>query len=528
MSADSRFRPGLELITYLDGNLSSNGLDDPVLSARVFQLSWWNKKKMPTAGLFYLCSATLRSALDHYRRELVATLIDCGVPHHIPDYANELNKPAYTWHSSINDTLPNGPNDCTRCRLYRAVGVGLMDQARDLYNMVHGCEIANEAERDIAIRRAAGFNELYEAAVNKECEGDGGSGPGSDMAVIERSGSGSVKGKGKEKERPQFGPEVERLKTLTKDLVRSAGEMGSSKWTWGVDLTRDDLLALIRGADHDQDSHTGYDSPLPSGSLKSASSAALNPDNLEDPMATDLRVDKPSSSIASIPKLPPNEFPTYSDVDGMPREELDKTEPDPVIEAFTKRAMAEAIKAGKILMQEEVDQPASYDDYGSEFIPKIALIPKRPWLMPRLPIILPPINNTIAPPNLATGDNDMATESDADDQLRDIPSTDSDDIPGHIDIPNSDSVPDSSPSLEIFPVSDDRESDAMDVVGSNEPDFPMSVASSDSGSDPVLPQSPVTTRSIGAPGTMVGIQRDSNTGRFTAASFASFTDDLLD
>jgi hypothetical protein len=527
MSPNSAFRPGLELITYLDGNLSSNGLDDPALSARIFHLPWWTKKKMPTADLF-LCSATLRSALDLYRHELVATLIDCGVPHHIPNYANELNKPAYTWHSSVNDTLPNGPNDCTRCRLYRAVSVGLLDQARDLYNMVHGCEIANEAERDIAIRRAAGFNELHEAAVNKECQGERGSGSGSDMAGVEYSGSGS--GKGKEKETPRYGPEVEKLKALTKNLVRSAGEMGSSKWTWGVDLTQDDLLALIRGADQVHDSHTGYDSPLPSGSLQSATSAVLDPDNLEDPMTTVLWFDKPSSSIASIPELPPNEFPTYSDIDGMPREELVTTEPDPVIEAFTKRAIAEAIKAGKSLMQEEVDQPVSYHDYGSEFIPQIALIPKRPWLMPRLPIILPPTNNTIAPPNRATGHTNMATESDADDQLPDIPGTDSDHIPGHIDIPDSDSVPDSSTSDEIFefPVSDDHESDAMDVVGSNEPDIPTSVASSDSGSDLIFPESPVTTRSIGAPGMIVGIQRDSNTGRFTAASFVNFPDDLLD
>lgn len=58
---------------------------------------------------------------------------------------------------------------------------------------------------------------------------------------------------------PQFGPEVERLKDLTKELVRSGGGMASSKWTWGVDLTNDDLLGLIRGADRQgQNEHTGY------------------------------------------------------------------------------------------------------------------------------------------------------------------------------------------------------------------------------------------------------------------------------
>ncbi len=38
------------------------------------------------------------------------------------------------------------------------------------YNMVHACEIANKAEKSTAIQRASGFNELYKAAVKKECD----------------------------------------------------------------------------------------------------------------------------------------------------------------------------------------------------------------------------------------------------------------------------------------------------------------------------------------------------------------------
>jgi hypothetical protein len=85
-----------------------------------------------------------------------------------------------------------------------------------------------------------------------------------------------------------------------KELVKSAGNMASSKWTWGVDLTTNDLNALIRGADHGQILHMGYDLALPSNSLHSATSAALDPDNLEDPSTTHRWFDKPSSSIASF------------------------------------------------------------------------------------------------------------------------------------------------------------------------------------------------------------------------------------
>jgi len=373
------------------------------------------------------------------------------------------------------------------------------------------------------------FNELHKATINKECESYVASGLGLGSVPNQQSGFGSGKGKEKEQEKQQFGPEVESLKELTKQLVRSGGGIASSKWTWGVDLTNNDLLGLIRGANRQgQDSHTGYDSPLCSDSLQSEVSSALNPDKLEDPQKTQLWFDLPSSSIASIPELPPDEFPIYSDVYGVPGEELVDPEPDLVIEAFTKRAKAEAITAGKLLMQDEVNQPVSYCDYGSEFIPQIALIPKRPWLMPRLPIILPPTNNTTIPPtNIATNLDNMGTKSDADNQLPDLPGSESDSFSGHI--PDSDSVPDSSTSSELsFPVSDDHGSVAMDVVWSDEHDIPMPDAGSDSGSDIVFPESPVATRTIGPSGVMVGIERDPNTGRFTAASFANFPDELLD
>jgi hypothetical protein len=520
MVPDGAFRPGLELISYLDGNLSSNGLDDPALAIQVFYLPWWTEMHMPIGDSVYLCSTTLRSALDHHRHKLTEALFPSGNPHHVLNYINELNKPAYTWHSAVNDNLPNYPNNCTRCRLYRAVGLGIMDQVRDAYNMVHGCEIASEAERDIGIRRCSGFNELHEAAIKKECVlqaalGMGsGSGPGSSWIPNQPSGKGSgKKGKEKEKESPESG-------------------RASSKWIWGVDLTKDDLLELTRGADRQgQVSHSGYDSPLPSDSLQSKSSASLDADQLEDPQKTHLWFDALSESITTVPDLPPKEFPKYTDVAEVTEDEQIDPEPDLVIEAFTKRAKTEAIRANKLVMQGEVDRPVSYYDFGSEFIPKIALIPKRPWLMPRLPIILPPTNvafgvtpTTIAippPTNIVI----PGSELDVDIQMPGISNSESDDIPDHIDIPDSDDH-------------------AMDVIRSDEHDIPMSDSGSDlpespiaprsagastpmtdSGSD--LPQSPIAPRSVGSSGQIIGIERDPITGRFTAASFANYPDDLL-
>jgi len=147
--AEAGFCPGLELMTYLDGNLSSNRLDNPALDVHSFLFPWW-KGSHPSIGTpSHLCSATIESALDRYHRQLADTHIPFGPPHTICDLSDELNKPAYTWHSSVNDDLPN---NCTRCQLYCAVAVGVVDQLCDTYNMVHACEVANMAEKNIAIR----------------------------------------------------------------------------------------------------------------------------------------------------------------------------------------------------------------------------------------------------------------------------------------------------------------------------------------------------------------------------------------
>ena len=226
------FRPSIELMTYLDGNLSSNGLDDPALSITKYLLPWWTSPCAPTHHPSHLTAEFVESALIMYRSECEAARISSGAPHPcLGTLVNELNKPAYMWHSSTQDGLPNSATNCTRCRLYRAVAVGVVDQLCDTYNMFHACEIANQADKDVAIRRASGFNELYDAALKKECSSDTGSGSGVQM---------DRKRKGKEKAR--FGTEVEDLKEMMKDLMRNSAAV---KWTWGVDLTEDDLCGLI-------------------------------------------------------------------------------------------------------------------------------------------------------------------------------------------------------------------------------------------------------------------------------------------
>src|SRR6266540_1902005 len=88
----------------------------------------------------------------------------------------------------------------------------------------------------------------------------------------------------------------------------------------------------------------------------------------------------------------------------------------------------------------DLDQPASFVDYGSEFVPRTALIPCCPWLAPCLPIILPPTNRHF---HVTATNPVVCTELDADDEFPDhIIMPESDDTPDHIIMPESEDTPD--------------------------------------------------------------------------------------
>jgi len=232
--------------------------------------------------------------------------------------------------------------------------------------------------------QASGFNKLFEASLKKECE-RGAVKPELCSGLGDEGGT-----KGKAKQTEQFGPEVEKLKDWMKKVVMDAEHDAAQKWTWGVDLTDKDLLCLIRGADSEyQLPHSGYDQDLSTGALRSQTSDAHDPAHLEDWNDSDLLFDKLSTPVNLIPELRSLEIPTYSFVLlGESGEPIAKSEPDPVIEAFAKRARTKK----KLLMQDEVNQPAGYFDYETPFCPQSTLIPRQPWLAPHLPIMLPPSN----------------------------------------------------------------------------------------------------------------------------------------
>jgi hypothetical protein len=115
------------------------------------------------------------------------------------------------------------------------------------------------------------------------------------------------------------------------------------------------------------------------------------------------------------------------------------SESDSIINAFAKKKKADATKAANLIMQNEVDWPESFGDFGSDFNPQAALFTRHPWLYRTLPIVLPP--SKIVP-------NHTELTYPA------IPSSD-EEIPDHIEMTELDSILDHIvSSSDNFPVSD--------------------------------------------------------------------------
>ena len=353
--------------------------------------------------------------------------------------------------------------------------------------------------------------------MKRECEqGKSQSGLGSGPANEPGSGS---KGKGKQ----QFGPEVEDLKKLMKNLVKEGSEQAARKWTWGVDLTDEDLRCLIRGADSQSDvPHLGYDQDLSTGSLRCVTSEALDPANLDDWNDEDLLFDELSTPVHEVPELCTPEIERYSLILlGPSGDPIAESEPNPVIANFIKSTRTKK----KLLMQDEVNKPAGYLDYETDFHPQRALIPHRPWLTPQLPIILPPSTIVCGTTEWAETSKSVCTDLDMDPTF-----------PDHIVISKSEDHPmiqdlASPPSQILFPVSDSESSDQMDVVSNEQSAQPQGANTdgndSDSDSDHInLPYD--FPRSDDLRPSITGFGHDPSTGHFTAASFANFPDDLVD
>ena len=201
--------------------------------AEDYEFAWWKSEDEPSTNQI-LSYSNIREALE-FHRQLTGIKGIVG---------KKMDKSRYTWNRNVSFLPESQEIQCNRCRLYRGITLGVLDNIQDLRHYVHALEVTYEERSDLSIRRAAGFFQLYEAALMKEVQADA--------------------GKGKEKAK-------ERENSQTQDP--------SLKWTWGPVLTEDEVRKLpeSRSLLFPPKVHSGYNASLPWGVVKEGSRTPSSP-----------------------------------------------------------------------------------------------------------------------------------------------------------------------------------------------------------------------------------------------------------
>ena len=403
------------------------------------------------------------------------------------DLTAELNKPSYTWHP---EAQLNSENPCTCCHLYRAVALGAHDRLRDLRNLVHACECAEKAERELAVRRAAGFNALFEAAVMKEA--------------------------------------------APAEVLRSE-EKGAQKWTWGVTLSYEDLRTVTRGMDRwFQVPHSGYDmSLMEGGNLKRVRSPPLNPADIEVG-DLDILFEALSADFPTIRDLRPEEIPLIFAQFPLFPAAVSESAHDNTLSDLQSRLKA------KRQMQQEGDCPDSPSSGTGE--PPQFLFPS--MRLPPKDYVQPPTSHALAarairlmmPNTSPTAPLHIPFVHEWDDTDMDIVHEELDtQVTTDGDGSESAGVDRGIPMAVVI--------DSDDIYESDGPNIPMVVLSDSSVEDqqsvgeniPIvgIPSAVITSDSEERSAESVGehhparLERDPLTGKFTAASFSFVKDGWL-
>jgi hypothetical protein len=288
---------------------------DPTALVSSYQYQWWNEPHHE--GMIILSPDTIEECLEYHNLLTKSRGIVLG----------RTEKTKYTWCRDFS-LDPHGVKiDCIRCRLYRGVAMGILDDLQDLRHHLHGLEVSFEGRSNITTRRAAGFQALHEAAIMKETMNAAENAAkntakntaenAAGITSIRKSGSisttmvgPSVKSsrlsKGQTKVGQNTSAAVERVRLeATAELTRLKN-LPELKWTWGPSLTKTDILELVRTATTARGKiHSGYMESLPE-SPHGKWSAASPPHTSRTQNFSDI-----GSDIFELPSLDAEDYPSH-------------------------------------------------------------------------------------------------------------------------------------------------------------------------------------------------------------------------
>lgn len=246
-----------------------------VYSVKDFHCSWWTDDDLDLSIPYFAQKILDVNNIDEcltFHRHQITILAAADITTDPPIPAN----PHYVWKANASNAITDS-DTCNRCRLYRAVAMGTLEDHRDIRNQIQAMEDYFSTQKEQSIRRSAGFYQLYEYLVIKEQDPTAAAAAAlSDVThvpvrapIIEEESLPAMKTSKKGKKGKQIAARRaagENVRKLAISEVARLQNTPSLKWTWGVSMDESDLPFLNRyGGLGRRDPHSGYDRSLTQG-----------------------------------------------------------------------------------------------------------------------------------------------------------------------------------------------------------------------------------------------------------------------
>jgi hypothetical protein len=282
----------VDFLLMLDSDLAEqNGFTRLV---ETYEHSWWRARKPRDLDLaVILNSSTIVNCLDVHEGQFNKSLPEnpFGLPSASSSGHFVDKQVGHSSESTAHETIPEDTLQCQNCDQYAGILSDTLQDLLGIHNVASTMATNYDIQWDMDMRRASTFHLLYEAAVLKETANVPSAHEPSATHVSTLQGN-AIKNV---------------AETANRELVRLQGLSPSShKWTWGEQLTKDEVLSLHRCGSR---KHSGYEISLKDG--KRVGEYSPNPSMPETSYAHQDSYSRPSSSALrppipeySLPEIP--------------------------------------------------------------------------------------------------------------------------------------------------------------------------------------------------------------------------------
>lgn len=300
-----------------------------------YEVNWWAGNSPPQDSELLNSLASIYSCLVLHREQLksrssATTAAPATATSAIAALARAALAPGETTSAtataltsdanpSFRSSLPQVALHCNRCIMYRNAAMDALHSLKALRLQLHAKETIFENQHLLSMRRASGFNTLFEHVVIKETEL-----PSPSPAIPSASAPISTpqldqrllhnqKSANRSPPRPASRKRLTNLQLA--NILREHAQADhdrltqhpSLKWTWGTDLHERDVRKLFRAADTGYRlPHTGYDESLPDGELQGRYSDRSSLPNMSGSASYSIVGDP-----AIVPDLSSQDFPVH-------------------------------------------------------------------------------------------------------------------------------------------------------------------------------------------------------------------------